>query len=323
MNLMIGLITVILPLNSIQARILEPISGRSLDPDSILPADVLARIHLLSDELELIRLELGKPKTQSLSAKVVDASPREVYFQARTLFIKSNRLLYEQTGNRETVLSAININIIQPFHVWKLVNKSYEQILEVKMKLNINEKISEREYPFNSSPSDVFSQVIISNRKLNNLLKQQFSPGDVYQKINESIRVMAALLAATPSLKRTPLAGPFERRKTPNDVYTYLIKTRTILTDIMSHYGIKLARFQSDDSGTNEKDPNDVYDLASLLVADLRYMHSLKSTAKRPANTYLSGNKTPSDVYQRVSVLNQQLLTLQQLHETNPNWLNK
>lgn len=320
-HLMICTFTLIAPFNSLQAKTLEPISGRSIDVEIILPADVLARAHLLFDEIELIRLELGKPKEHNALEPVLDASPREVYFQALTSFIKANRLLYEQTGDRDAIPSAINVKSIKPFHVWQMVNKSYEQILKVKNSLHINEQIIEKEYTIDTSPSDVFSQVVLTHKQLNALLKKQFYPSDSYQKINESIHLMAALLATVPSIKRIPLPEAFERRKTPSDVYAYLIKTRSILTKILNSSDIKFVHLKQDDKGI--KGASDVYDLASLLVADLHYVHSLKLTASSPAKTYLVGNKTPSDVYQRVSILNQQLQTLQKLHQIQPNWLSQ
>ncbi|MFW5451771.1 MAG: hypothetical protein ACKE9I_09240 [Methylophagaceae bacterium] len=317
------IITVLLPLNSIQAEVLTPISGNSIDIESIVPADVLARAKLLSDEVNLIRLELGKPEVLTKAETVIDASPREVYFQAQTAFIKANRLVYERTGQRSTVPSEIDITTIQPFHVWQMVNQAYEQILLVKNKLKINQQEIEKPQPIYTSPSDVFAHVVSVNGQINALLNQQFSPSDVYQKVNESIHIMAALLATEPSVKRIPLASSFERRKTPTDVYQYLIETRVILAKIMANYDIHFAHIQNDNTRTRTRAPSDVYDLASLLVANLHYVHSLKLAVKPPAKTYPSVNKIPSDVYQRLSILHQQLLLFQKLHEHSPNWLNK
>lgn len=322
-HIILCLITILILFNKAQAKTLEPISGRNLDVESILPADVLARTNLLSDEIDLIRLELGKPKIQNVSEPVMDASPREVYFQAQTLFIKANRLLYEQTGDRNVIPSIVEVKLIQPFHVWQMVNKAYKQILKVKKRLGINEQLLEKENTIDSSPSDVFERVIVTNRQINTLLTRQFSPADVFQKVNESIHLMAALFSTTLSVKRIPSASAFERRKTPSDVYNYLIETRTILTNILNINGIKFTKFQNYDGGIWTKAPSDVYDLAALIAADLHYVHSLKSAAPPPAKTYLAGKKIPSDVFQRVSVLNEQLLTLQKLHEIEPNWLNQ
>ncbi len=48
-----------------------PVSGRRLsDAASILPADVLARVELLRDDLDLIRLFMGKPEPPSALLRV-------------------------------------------------------------------------------------------------------------------------------------------------------------------------------------------------------------------------------------------------------------
>jgi len=60
-----------------------PVSGRRLsDPDSILPADVLARVQLLRDNLDLVRQFMGRPPSPAPLLRVESAQPREVFSQA-------------------------------------------------------------------------------------------------------------------------------------------------------------------------------------------------------------------------------------------------
>ncbi len=56
----------------------------------IEPPDVFVHVALVRAELELIRLELGKPKSKQKELPIFDAQPREVYFQAQTLFRKTD-----------------------------------------------------------------------------------------------------------------------------------------------------------------------------------------------------------------------------------------
>lgn len=314
-------IIVVFSTNLLRADILQPISGRSVDIDSILPADVLARVQLLSDEIELLRLELGEPELQIEQTPVTGASPREVYFQAQASFIKANRLLYEQTGNRNVSPSLINVASIKPFHVWNMVNAAYEQVIQVKHTRQISEQVVEKEQSIDTLPSDVFAHTVVANSQLNNLLQRPFSSDDVYQKVNKSIHAMAALLATTSSVKRIPTHAEFERRKTPTQVYHYLLENRQLLLKIMKRYDVKFASLQHSDKAS-VKTIGEVYDFSALLVANVLYVHALKPTAKLPTKTYPVINKTPSDVYQRLSILHQQLLSLEQLHQTDADWLN-
>lgn len=310
-----------LSVNQLHADILEPVSGRNVAIDSILPADVLARVQLLSDEIELLRLELGKPESHIEQTIVTGASPREVYFQAHASFIKANRLLYEQTGNRNASPALINVASIKPFHVWNMVNAAYEQVMQVKNARHISEQAVEQEQSIDTLPSDVFVHIVVSNNQLNNLLKRPFSSDDVYQEVNKAIHAMAALLATTSSVTRIPAATEFERRKTPTDVYNYLLESRQLLLKIMAHYDIKFASLKNSEK-TSSRFIGEVYDFSALLVANVLYVHALKSTAQLPTKTYPVINKTPSDVYQRISILHQQLLSLEQLHQADANWLN-
>lgn len=48
---------------------LNPVSGRTQSVETITSADVLARVELLRDELELIRIEMGHPRNSRLHLK--------------------------------------------------------------------------------------------------------------------------------------------------------------------------------------------------------------------------------------------------------------
>lgn len=59
------------------------------------PPDVFLQVGIVRAELELIRLEMGKPENSGEPVLILEAAPREVFFQALTLFRKANRLSYE------------------------------------------------------------------------------------------------------------------------------------------------------------------------------------------------------------------------------------
>jgi len=82
-----------------------PISGRTVERDSIQPADVLARVQLFHQQLESIRIEMGKPQDTRQMHLATNARPHEVYFQALTLYIKADRLALELTGRNRIPLS--------------------------------------------------------------------------------------------------------------------------------------------------------------------------------------------------------------------------
>ena len=61
---------------------------------------VFVQVSLIHAELELLRFEMGKSTFKQNELVVKDASSREIFFQALTLFRKANRLSFEHTRFR-------------------------------------------------------------------------------------------------------------------------------------------------------------------------------------------------------------------------------
>ena len=80
--------------------------------------------------------------------KVADVAPREGFFQALTLFGKSNRLCYELTRIDE-VEPEPPAGEILPAHVYGVVEAALAQLIFVKEKLGIRR----RHRPTYSAPS--------------------------------------------------------------------------------------------------------------------------------------------------------------------------
>ncbi len=85
--------------------------------DEIRPPHVFAKVTDCQNQIEQIRLEMGKPENLPLGVEVNDAEPREVYYQALTLFTKANRLSYDLTRTDATA-PAVPTGPIEPKHVF-------------------------------------------------------------------------------------------------------------------------------------------------------------------------------------------------------------
>ncbi len=303
------------------SAILPPISGRNLTESEILPADVLARAELVREELELIRLEMGKPDIAKTDITILETAPREVYFSAHALFDKTNRLAFEHSKTSVDAPKKINTASIRPFHVWQVVNASYQRVQEVKKKLNIVEKVTETKQPDDKKPNDVIRSLLETNRLVSELLGKKVAPADVYQQVTSSVNITAQLLATFKGIARIPDEPEFIRRKTPTDVYQRLYHCFSLVKKIASTTNQSMLDFEVA-SITSTKAPSDVYDLATLVVSELSYFHALHAQSKPPAKAYYPGNKTPSHVFQRVGILERQLTLLLQLADKNRDWLN-
>ena len=123
------------------------VSGRAASPETILPADVLARVQWFHEELEAIRLEMGKPKDRRVTRLATNALPHEVYFQAITLFIKADRLALELTGSTGLRPQPVAPSAIRPYHTWALVTAAFDRLVTIKNELGIQESVSENASP--------------------------------------------------------------------------------------------------------------------------------------------------------------------------------
>lgn len=284
------------------------------------PTNVYQRASLVAAEINLIRLEMGVADTSKPDIAISNAQPREVYFQALTLFEKSNRLLFEQLREREDQPTRTSTDMT-PDDVLALVDTALILVRRVKQSLGIKETTTIEPTEETHTPTDVYKLIVRLNRKLNTLLKQRFAPADVYQQLTYGVGLAATILATVSTTDRLGEEPAFVRRKTPVDVYRQLVSIYMILHETMELSGEKSLVIEDSESERNDVSPSDVYDLASLLVSELSYLHSLIPEAATPKDSYYPGDKLPSHVYQRTGRLESQVKALHSYISTHPTWL--
>lgn len=305
----------------------NPVSGHSISLDEITSADVLARVQLLRDTLELIRFEMGKPLAIQSEAIVTNVHPHEAYFQALTLFHKADRLALELTGSTGISPEPTSLSTLAPLHIWKLVNASYLRILAIKEELGLKEMISERPEDPSTSLTETGRAIVQANRQINLLQERHFSPSDVSQQVLLASQYAKRLLARFPQSKEASETPPLERGKQPVDVFLRLVECYAILETIAHQSGIPVLHLDlpaaKNVSHSRQLEPSDVYDMATLLVSDLAYLHAQLKQIDVPRSIPYPGRMFPSHVYQQATVLLHQLKTLEQLVATDPEWLSR
>ena len=311
----------------VSQNIAEPVSGRAMSIEGIIPADVLARVELIQNMIEVIRFDMGKPKASTSKPIATNAQPHEVYFQAMTLFLKADRLALELTGSTGITPEMVKASSIQPFHVWKMVNAAYDRIVTVVQELRIREKISEQKKSSSTTPTEVGRAIVQTNRQLNVLLERRFAPSDVYQQVTMAIRYTQALLAQFPEAQEDTNPHIYERGKQPSEVFLRLIQCYGLLEKIAGHSHLKVLHLNQDMAEQVVKNlevrPSDVYDIATLLVSDLAYLHAHIPQAKFPGSVSYPGRKFPSHVFQQAGILLSQLTALEKNVKIDPQWLNR
>ncbi len=144
----------------------------------IRPPDIYALTLLLHKKLDVLALEMGEPRDTQPGIRVVNVQPREVFFQALTLFQKASRLCFEFTHQGHSMPHPPRGNIL-PGHVWNVVREALDRIECVEQALQMtgyakNPMTHRQDLPppdETKTPTDVFRAIIQANRQLNILLE--------------------------------------------------------------------------------------------------------------------------------------------------------
>jgi hypothetical protein len=299
----------------------SPVSGHEVSIQSITPADVFARVQLVRKELDDIRFEMGRPKSRDVGLLVEEASPHEVFFQAKTLDQKVARLASELTEHTDPLGENDGPGDIHPFHVWKVVDTSLRRILSLKQELGLTFTNNESLPDQNTTPTQVFFVIGLANKQLNLLLLHQFSPKDAAEQVSLGMGYTTNLLRNFSPGTTSASLPSLERGRLPWDNYSRLIDCYVVLGNIARASHIKMLKLATQNLDRPDIQPNDVYDLATLIISELAYLHAHLPDALPPEQTDLHGPILPSHVYQQAGGLLAQLLALKKQVEANPTWL--
>lgn len=273
------------------------------------PPDVFRLVTAVRDEIDHLRWYMGRPELEESPPAVRNVSPHEVYFQAATLFAKADRLAFELTLE-EALPPPEPTGHIVPADVYAMVEAARKRLAYVADYLRIE---NEAELPVREAsrtPTDVFKSVVQANRQLNLMLEHRFSPSDVFRQVTVAISYADSILAAHAHVEPPlPSASPKPGMR-PADVHRRLLRSFELVRRVGDKLGLRM--LELDDWGDSPEDirPSDVFDVASLLVAELAYIHKNTPGAKKPRRIVRVRGKFPSDVYQRVGVLERLLKQL-------------
>ena len=289
-----------------------PVSGRRMsDPASILPADVLARVELLRTNVELLRQFMGQPPPPAALLRVEGAQPWEVYSQALNLQLRANLLAFEQVRvvRSETIPMRA---VARPADVFDVVDAALAAVLLVKRDIGIETAVAEEIRPETTTPSEVFNATISAGSEINHLLRQRTSPSDVFQLMTAAVHSAAALHVTIPDGPNLPVEPVFEPNKMPADVYRRMQSCYELIREVAESFGLQTLSFEVTDNTAERVVPNDVSDLAALVVEELHHLHLNFPDAKTPGRSYYPGKRFPAHVYQRAGLLEKILRDLVQ-----------
>lgn len=297
----------------------NPSTANGLEGQDTAAGDLLAQVNLFQQELEAVRFEMGKPIWNGHGLGVTNATPREVYHQVLTLLEKTDRLYFELTHRRPTG-SPLMLGNVTSQDLGQVIDSALARIRAINRHLNIQTPKAGLGAVQTAGLSDVFRAVTRANHQLTLLLTEPFTPADVFQQVTQALGFATRLRGIFPG-QRVPQEPTFEPGKRPADVYRRLLACLELIRDIATLSGLETIQLTLDGVDIDHVDPNDVYDLATIVVAELAHIHAHASGVKPPRKSYPPSHKFPSHVFQRAGILEVQLGQIRRLVEKNPSWL--
>ena len=125
----------------------------------IQPPDVYQNTLIVRGERERIRLAMQKPHDPRLEIAVRNAQPREVFFQAVTLWIKADRLCKELRGARLPETTKVEVAPpadVEPSDVWEMTKNTLGRTYSAVAARYKNRRIESLSTPTESCPDPVF-----------------------------------------------------------------------------------------------------------------------------------------------------------------------
>ncbi|MDE0003669.1 MAG: hypothetical protein OXQ29_13340 [Rhodospirillaceae bacterium] len=268
--------------------------------------DVYASASQVADEIELIREVMGRPFDDSPRLPATGVSQFEVYFQAQTLFRKSNQLAQEYAGAARVPAPPVPEGELEPGDTQTVVAAALEQVILVKEALGIDMQLPEQSRG-SASATGVFMTILDTNRQLNLLIDVPILPRDVHEQVTLAVLYSAAILANLGVEDYVPDAEPFDGYRRPADVYRLLLNSADALSRMAEKSGVSILRLSSRRNIPDDIEPGHVYDVARILVAGL----AIVSDALDAEDVFPELDQPemifPTQVYARATVLLQQL----------------
>jgi len=266
--------------------------------EDVQPAHCYARAQRVLADVTLIRNEMGRTADSRTAPEITNAQPRECYAEASATWYKATRLARE-IGTTMPAAAPVGPSLldIKPGHVLQLIEAVDHVVGTIKRRLEISETSADPAIEPQRQPSDVLVTLVRINREMSRTLERPFTPSDVYG-------VVALASAYAARLGGVPKTAPFERGKRPADCYARLeacLAATVGLAEKRNQKGLALRGALADVT------PGDVYDLASLVLGEVKLIHALSQDVAPVSEPAPAGHYLPSHVYQLARTLEAQL----------------
>lgn len=270
-------------------------------------------------ELEALRYYMGKPLIKEVPFQINEPQTSDLYFISLSIFEKANNLSFEFTRTLIDYPDVIFKNV-QLKDVSDVLSNVLQRIMLIQSQLPIKLEHKPITLLSDVTPETLLNKLLLISRQLDILQDTPTQSTLVYEKLTEAIYLAGTLLDKIPNTTHYPTPQEYEAGKTNADVYQkaqvlYQESAKLLTTKKLPHSQLQFIK-------TPTIIANDTYDLISIIVANLSDIYSKIKNPQQPFPTIYPGRKFPSDVYQRLSILEQQIQQLNFYAQKNGNTLN-
>jgi len=291
------------------------------------PPQVHQLARTIQEEIEVIRWHMGRPMEERPPIPVEEVAIRENFRQAMTLFNKVNELGVELVGGGEPapIVPAPPGGEYGPAQVFEVLTSVLDRLQEIRAGTEIvgaaaivGESAAPPLDP-SATPSDVFQLIVQCSRQINRMLERSAQPGDVYQRVQQATFFASEILAAVGDPNPFPAMPEHLPGMRPGHVFGRMLEGFERLSVAFDAIGFEMVHWAG---GVYQVDlstsPSDVFDLSTLLLTELEYLHSSVPGARVPITASHPGSRWSSDVYQLVGLLNDQLTRIMVRAQQDP-----
>lgn len=253
--------------------------------------------------MERIRAALGTPKVDQASLNFSFATEREIFHQARTLYRNANQLCFEKTQYRSLPIP-VPYEAIQSRHIIQLLTSIRDRLVCVLGRLRADVLIPVVPQPPTVTPRELFRSISRATHQLGAMLEERISPTLVFRQVTLALSYATRLRETLPG-PTMPVEPRYISTAVPADVFAVLLRCHGLVSSIGQQHGQTIPDILGAQTGTLR--PHHVYDLATIVLAEIQYLHGLIGAAAQPYPVPFPKEKRPPDVYQRVRLLELQL----------------
>ena len=235
-------------------------------------AHVYQAMGQISQDVELIREVMGRPKVTTAPWIVIEAETRHVYYQMQTVLRDVNRLARELTGEGAQ-LPPSPLGEFEVSHLRDLSVAMRSGLERIMGELGITYRAEAGELDPDRGPQDVLREAVQVDRQLELMLDRRITSADVYDRLMLAATYVAGALTDDPEAPVYGTLPPFDPHKMPSDVYRRVLECLAIAQEIDRKHGIPVLQLDlRRELRRRDIEPSDVYHLATIVLVELAHL---------------------------------------------------